>query len=235
MAQKTIKWLGHAGFQITSEKGKIVVIDPWLTDNPLASCTAEDITKADFVLVTHDHFDHVADAARIVKATGATLVGMPETVGRLKDEEGVSDSQIVFGTGMNIGGTVSSHGIEITMTQAFHSSQTGSPAGYIVKLEDGSTIYHAGDTGIFSSMKLLGDLFTIDLALLPIGGVFTMDPAQASVAAKLLGAEAVIPMHFKTFPILEQDASSFAGIIRKEAPEIEVVTLDPGQEHVVRG
>ena len=231
MGQNTIKWLGHAGFQIASEKGTIIVIDPWLTDNPLAPCKAEDITKADFVLVTHDHFDHVADAARIVKATGATLVGMPETVGRLKAEEGVPDSQILFGTGMNIGGTVSSRGVQITMTQAFHSSQTGNPAGYIVKLEDGYTLYHAGDTGIFSSMKLLGDLFAIDLALLPTGGVFTMDPVQASVAAKLLGAKTIIPMHYKTFPILEQDASSFADIMKKEAPNIKVVVLDPGQEH----
>ena len=233
MAQNTIKWLGHAGFQIASEKGTVIVIDPWLTDNPLAPCKAEDIEKADLVLVTHDHFDHVADAARIVKATGATLVGMPETVGRLKAEEGVPDSQIVFGTGMNIGGTISSLGVQITMTQAFHSSQTGNPAGYIVKLEDGYTVYHAGDTGIFSSMKLLGDLFKINLALLPIGSVFTMDPVQASVAAKLLEAKAVIPMHYKTFPILEQDASSFVEIMKKEAPDIQVVILDPGQEHAV--
>jgi L-ascorbate metabolism protein UlaG (beta-lactamase superfamily) len=232
MAQKLIKWLGHAGFQITSESGTVIVIDPWLTDNPLAPCKAEDITKADLVLVTHDHFDHVADAASIVKATGATLMGMPETVGRLKAEEGVPDSQIVFGMGMNIGGTATFNGIEVTMTQAFHSSQTGNPAGYIIKLEDGFTVYHAGDTGIFSSMKLLGDLFKIDLALLPIGGVFTMDPKQASVAANLLKAKAVIPMHYKTFPILEQDASSFAEIMGKEASHIQVVILDPGQEHM---
>ena len=158
---------------------------------------------------------------------------MPETVGRLKEEAGVPDSQIVFGTGMNIGGTVSSDGIAITMTQAFHSSQTGSPAGYLIRLEDGYTVYHAGDTGIFSSMKLLGELFHIDLALLPIGGVFTMDPKQASVAVKLLVANTVIPMHYKTFPILEQDTSSFTEIMRKEASGIEVVVLDPGQEYIV--
>ena len=234
MANNIIKWLGHAGFQITSGKGKIIIIDPWLTDNPLAPCKAEDITKADFVLVTHDHFDHIADAAQIVKATGATLIGMPETVGRLKEEAGVPDSQIVFGAGMNIGGTVSSDGIAITMVQAFHSSQTGSPAGYLIKLEDGYTVYHAGDTGIFSSMKLLGELFHINLALLPIGGVFTMDPKQASLAAKLLGTETVIPIHYKTFPILEQDSSSFAEIMGKEASGIEVVVLDPGQEYVVK-
>jgi len=232
MASKKIKWLGHAGFQITSEKGKVIIVDPWLTDNPLATCRAENITRADVVLVTHDHFDHIADAALIVKATGATLVGMPETVGRLKEEEKVPDSQIVYGMGMNIGGTAFFDDISITMTQAFHSSQTASPAGYIIRLEDGFTLYHAGDTGIFSSMKLLGELFPINLAMLPIGGVFTMDPSQAASAAKLLGASTVIPMHFKTFPILEQDASSFKEIMDKEAPDIEVVVLEPGQDYV---
>ena len=118
MAKIKIKWLGHAGFQITTEKEKIIIIDPWLTDNPLAACRAEDITKADIVLVTHDHFDHIADAAQIVKATGATLVGMPETVDRLKSEAEIADSQIVYGMGMNIGGTFTSDGISITMTQA---------------------------------------------------------------------------------------------------------------------
>jgi len=232
MADTKIKWLGHAGFQITSEKEKILIIDPWLTDNPLTTCQAKDIKKADVVLVTHDHFDHIADAAGIVKATGATLVGMPETVGRLKEEAAIPDSQIVFGMGMNIGGTATFDSISITMTQAFHSSQTASPAGYIIRLENGFTIYHPGDTGIFSSMKILGEIFHINLALLPIGGVFTMDPKQATLAAKLLGASTVIPMHFKTFPILEQDASSFVEIMKKEAPEVNVVVLDPGEEYI---
>lgn len=232
MADKKVKWFGHAGFQITSEKEKILIIDPWLTDNPLATSRAEDIKKADVVLVTHDHFDHIADAAQIVKATGATLVGMPETVGRLKEEAAIPDSQIVFGMGMNIGGTAMFDGISITMTQAFHSSQTASPAGYIIQLENGFTIYHAGDTGIFSSMKIFGDIFHINLAMLPIGGVFTMDPPQATRAAKLLGVNKVIPMHFKTFPILEQDASSFKKIMEKEAPNIEVIVLDPGEEYI---
>ena len=231
---RKIKWFGHAGFQITSEKEKIIIIDPWLTDNPLATRQAKDIIKADIVLVTHDHFDHIADAAEIVKATGAILVGMPETVGRLKEEAAIPDSQIVFGMGMNIGGTAMFDGISITMTQAFHSSQTASPAGYIIRLENGFTIYHAGDTGIFSSMKMLGEIFHIDLAMLPIGGVFTMDPAQATLAAKLLGVSKVIPMHFKTFPVLEQDASSFEEIMKKEAPGIEVVVLEPEQSYTLR-
>jgi len=230
MSDKKIKCFGHAGFQITSVNGKIIIIDPWLKDNPVAVCGVDDIKKADLVLVTHDHFDHVADASGIVKATGATLVGMPETVGRLKEEAGLSDAQIIYGMGMNIGGTVHLDGISITMTQAFHSSQTASCAGYIISFEDGFTIYHAGDTGIFSSMKLLGELFKINLALLPIGGVFTMDPKQAAMAAKLLGVGKVIPMHYKTFPILEQNADSFEEIMKKEAPEIEIVILEPGQE-----
>jgi len=231
MAEKNIRYLGHAGFQITSNNGTVIIIDPWLKDNPLAPCQAEDISKADIVLVTHDHFDHTADVTQIVKTTGATLVGMPETVGRLKGEADIPDSQIVFGMGMNIGGTASLHGVSITMTQAFHSSQTGAPAGYIIALEGGFTIYHAGDTGIFSSMKTLGEIFPVDLALLPIGGVFTMDPTQASLAAKLVGADTVIPMHYKTFPILEQDSSSFVEIMGRNAPEVTVVVLDPGQEY----
>jgi len=233
MAETRIKWLGHAGFQITTEKEKIIIIDPWLTDNPLATSQAKDITKADFVLVTHDHFDHIADAAEIVKATGAILVGMPETVGRLKQEAAIPDSQIVFGTGMNIGGTYASDGISITMTQAFHSSETASPAGYIIKLENGFTLYHAGDTGIFSSMKLLGEIFNINCAMLPIGGVFTMDPQQAAFAAKLLKVDTVIPMHYKTFPILEKDTSSYVQIMEKEAPNIEVKVLNTGEEYIV--
>ena len=231
MADTKIKWLGHAGFQITTEKEKIIIIDPWLTDNPLATNQVKDITKADFVLVTHDHFDHIADAAEIVKATGATLVGMPETVDRLKSEAEIADSQIVYGMGMNIGGTFTFEGISITMTQAFHSSQTASPAAYIITLENGFTLYHAGDTGIFSSMKLLGEMFNIDCAMLPIGGVFTMDPPQAAFAAKLLKADTIIPMHYKTFPILEQDASSFVQIMEKEVPAIKVIVMDPGKEY----
>ncbi|MFA4915752.1 MAG: metal-dependent hydrolase [Syntrophales bacterium] len=233
MGAVKVKSLGHAGFQITSEKGKIVIIDPWLTGNPLAPCKAEELVKADFVLVTHDHFDHVADAASIVKATGAVLIGAPETVGRLKQDEQILDAQIIYGMGMNIGGTVKFDEITITMTQAFHSSQTAAPVGYIIKLEGGYTIYHSGDTGIFYSMKILGEIYKINLAFLPIGGVFTMDPAQAAIAAKLLGITKVIPMHYKTFPILEQDANSFRQIMKKDLPDVEVITVEPGQEVTV--
>lgn len=231
MAGAKVQWLGHACFRITSDGGKVIIVDPWLEGNPLAACSLGDINQANFVLVTHDHFDHVGNAAEIVKKTGAILVGMPETVGRLKAEAGIPDEQVVFyGFGMNIGGTAIVDNISITMVQAFHSSATASPCGYIIKLENGYTIYHAGDTGIFKSMKTWGKLFDIDLALLPIGGVFTMDARQAARAVKLLGAKKVIPMHFKTFPILLQEPAIIVDLVKEEAPEAQVILLEPGQE-----
>jgi L-ascorbate metabolism protein UlaG (beta-lactamase superfamily) len=230
MAGIKIKWLSHAGFQITSAKGKVILTDPFLEGNPLAPCTANDIAAADLVLVSHDHFDHSADAARIARKTGAVLVAIPETAARLKAEAGLPESQVAFGSGMNIGGTYRQDGISVIMTEAHHSSQTGSPAGYIIRLENGFTIYHAGDTGIFASMRILGELYPLDLALLPIGGVYTMDPQQAAAAVKLLRPRKAVPMHYKTFPILVQDAAPFVAAVREAAPETEVVVLEPGEE-----
>ena len=229
---KSVKWLSHAGFIVSTPGGKTIIIDPWITENPLCPIKLDDITTANIVLVTHDHFDHAGNAVDIVNKTGATLVAQPETVNRFKKDLGLSDERIIFGGfGMNIGGSATIDGITITMTQAFHSSETGSPSGYIIKLEDGTTIYHAGDTGIFESMRLLGELYSIDLALLPIGSAFTMDPYQAAKALTLLKPKRVIPMHYKTFPILEQSADSFVELAKKEAPEVEVVVLQPGEEY----
>ncbi len=231
MGKISLKWLSHAGFIITSPGGKVIIIDPWIVDNPLCSIKLEDISSADMVLVTHDHFDHIGNAADIVKKTGATLVAAPETAGKLQLQMGVPAENVIFGGyGMNIGGSAEVKGITITMTQAFHSSETASPVGYILRLEDGTSIYHAGDTGIFDSMRLLRELYRIDLALLPIGGVFTMDPVQASKAVTLLKPRIVIPMHYKTFPILEQDGNRFKKLARKASPKVKVVILDPGKE-----
>lgn len=226
----TFKFLGHACFSVTSTSGKTVIIDPWIEGNPLCPINLNDITKADVVLVSHDHFDHIANAADIAKQTGATIVAQPETSNRLKSEQGVPQTNIVFGMGMNIGGSVELSGITITMTQAFHSSATGAPVGYVVKLDDGTTFYHAGDTGIFDSMRIIGDLYKIDVALIPIGSVFVMDPVQAVAALKLLNPKVAIPMHYKTSPILEQSAVPFTELAAKETPSVRVVVLEPGQE-----
>jgi len=232
MAKTTIKWLSHAGFQITSPGGKILYLDPWF-ENPLSSFGIDDVKEATLVLVTHDHFDHVGQAAEVVKKTGGLLVANVETGRRLQSEAHIPAEKVChFGYGMNIGGSLLYEGITVVMTQAFHSTATGAPCGYIIKLEDGTTLYHAGDTGIFDSMKTFGELYGIDVAMLPIGSVFTMDPFQAAKAVKMIAPKKVLPMHYKTFPILIQDPKGFVELTKREAPGVEVVVLNPGQEYV---
>lgn len=233
MGKTVIKWISHAAFKITSSGGKIIYIDPWL-ENPLSKYTLNDVQQATLVLVTHDHFDHVGQAAEIVKKTGGLLVANVETARRLQSEAQLPAEKVCyFGYGMNIGGNLTYEGISLNMTQAFHSTASGAPCGYVMQLEDGTTIYHAGDTGIFDTMKLLGEIYHIDLALLPIGSVFTMDPRQAVWAAKLISPRKVIPMHYKTFPILVQDPKDFVELAKKEAPGVEVIVLNPGEEYTL--
>jgi L-ascorbate metabolism protein UlaG (beta-lactamase superfamily) len=231
MGKTKIKWLSHSGFQITSSGGKVLYIDPWF-DNPVSTSKLDEVKEATLVLVTHDHFDHVGQAAEIVAKTGGLLVANVETARRLQNDAKIPAEKVCyFGYGMNIGGNLVYEGLSITMTQAFHSTATGAPCGYIIKLEDGTTLYHAGDTGIFDSMRTFGQLYSIDIAMLPIGSVFTMDPFQAAKAAKMISPKKVIPMHYKTFPILVQDPKDFVGLAKKEAPGVEVVVLNPGQEY----
>lgn len=233
MGKTVIKWISHAAFKITSSGSKIIYIDPWL-ENPLSKYTLQDVQEATLVLVTHDHFDHVGQAAEIVKKTGGLLVANVETARRLQSEAQIPAEKVCyFGYGMNIGGNLTYEGISVNMTQAFHSTASGAPCGYVMQLEDGTTIYHAGDTGIFDTMKLLGEIYRVDLALLPIGSVFTMDPRQAAWAAKLISPRKVIPMHYKTFPILVQDAKDFVELAKKEAPGVEVIVLNPGEEYTL--
>jgi L-ascorbate metabolism protein UlaG (beta-lactamase superfamily) len=223
-----IRWWGHAFFEIFSRQGKRVLIDPWCEGNPSCPASLENFEQADLVLVTHDHFDHVGQAAEIVRRSGATLVANVETA-RTLAAAGLPAERVAFGgAGLNIGGSLAWGGIEVVMTQAFHSSATGSACGYIVRLEDGTGIYHAGDTGIFSSMGLLASLYPIEAALLPIGGVFTMDAHQAAAACRLIRPRKMIPMHYATFPVLAPDATEFAELMRREQREVEVVVLAPG-------
>ena len=231
MAKTKIKYLSHAGFQITTGGGKIIYIDPWFF-NPIGGFGLDDVKGANLVLVTHDHSDHVGQAPDIVKKTGGLLVANVETGRRLQSEFHIPAEKVCyFGSGMNIGGNLVYEGITVTMTQAFHSTASGAPCGYIIKLEDGTTLYHAGDTGIFDSMKLIGEIYKIDVAMLPIGSVFTMDPFQAAKATQMISPKKVIPMHYKTFPILVQDTKAFVDLTRKEAPGVEVVSLNPGEEY----
>ncbi len=233
MATK-VRWLGHAFFEITTQHDKTILIDPYIEENP---ATPEGVIpdEADMILITHDHFDHLESVASLLGPEGI-IFAQPEIITKIQNENPeLEDSNFVNeGIGMNIGGTVEHEGIKITMVQAFHSSGEGSPAGFVIRLTDGKTIYYAGDTCVFSSMELFNELYDINLALLPIGSVFTMDPAQAAVATRLLQADVVIPMHYGTFPILVESADSFIEMVKREAPETVVEPINPGESYLLK-
>ncbi|MDD3653894.1 MAG: metal-dependent hydrolase [Desulfotomaculaceae bacterium] len=227
-----VTYLGHSAVKLESGE-KTVLVDPWIKDNPKCPVKLEDIKAADLILVTHDHFDHVGDTIALAKATGATVVAMPETAAKLQ-ADGLPAEQVVFGgMGQNIGNENIVKDIGIIMTEAFHSSETGLPAGYIIKFPGGATVYHAGDTGIFANMETLAELYPIHLAFLPIGGTFTMDSYQAAKSLSLIKPAIVIPVHYATFPVLAENAGSFIELAKKEAPQVEVKALNPGESYTL--
>jgi len=218
-----IRWLGHSGFKVELAN-KVLLIDPWLTGNPLAAVTVSGIKKTDIVCVTHDHGDHLGDAVEICRRTGATFVGIYE-LGVYAGEQGVKDV-----VGINIGGTVNMKGIGITLVQAFHSSNRGAPTGFIIRAE-GKTIYHTGDTGLFGNMKLIGEVYRPDVALIPIGDYYTMGSKEAAEAVKLIKSAVVIPMHYQTFPVLSPSAEDFTKFVKEKAPKVRVVALKLGETY----
>ncbi len=218
----TITWLGHAAFRL-EDKGAAVLVDPFFTDPAMAARAEQG--GVDLVLVTHDHSDHTGDAAGICRRTGARLGAMVETAARLQKAGAPADRISAF----NMGGTLRCGGIAATMIPAFHSSETASPVGYIIVMPDGLTVYHAGDTCVFSGMALWGKLFSIDVALLPIGGHYTMDAAQAAMACGLLKCRAVIPMHWGTFPVIAQSPDEFVKLVGAQVPGCQCLPLRPGE------
>lgn len=225
----TLRWLGHGAWQLTTSTGKVFLVDPWLNGNPVAAVKLEELPQADYVLVTHDHFDHASDVPAVVRQTGATFVAQPETTARYIEAGVPKDKALAGGSGMNIGGSVVLSGATVTMTDALHTSETGEPAGYILELEDGKVIYFAGDTAISSNMTLWGQLFDIDVAVLPVGGHFTMDGRQAAHALRLLKAKTAVPTHYKTFPLLAQSADDFVEHAKHQAPGAKVQVLEVGE------
>ena len=171
------------------------------------------------MLLTHDHPDHLGDTVEICRNTGATLCSTHELATMLAEEENLITE------GMNMGGSLQREGVDIHMVYAQHSTKTGDQVGFIVYM-DGKCIYHAGDTGLFGDMKIIGDFFKIDLALIPIGDRYTMGPPSAARAVSLCRASKVIPMHYNTFPIIRQDPEKFAELVGSAA---EVIILDPGE------
>jgi L-ascorbate metabolism protein UlaG (beta-lactamase superfamily) len=220
-----VRFLGHACFEL-SDGDATVLIDPFLTGNPKAAISAED-AAATTILLTHGHGDHIGDTVSIAKRTGAPVVAIVELAGELA-EEGVDVRD------PNLGGTVKFDWGSVKLVPAWHTSTTpkgtvNTPAGLVVHFGD-TVVYHLGDTCVFSDLALVGKRTPIDVALMCIGGHYTMDRADAVDAAELIGAKTVIPCHYNTFPPIETDAEAFKSDV-ESATRSNVVVLEPGESH----
>lgn len=223
-----IQWLGHSAFKLTGQTATILV-DPFLSGNPKFTGSLDETCKGvTHVLLTHGHNDHFGDTLDVLEKTGATFISTPELAGFVSAN--LSKAETI---GMNIGGTLAQNGFAVSMVQAFHSSSYtapdgeiiygGMPTGLIVEM-DGHKVYHMGDTGIFSDMELINELYEPDIGIVPMGGHFTMDPGTAALAVnRYFDFEKVIPCHYGTFPVLAPSAETFKSAVTRS----EVLTPEP--------
>ncbi|MFZ5453646.1 MAG: metal-dependent hydrolase [Thermodesulfobacteriota bacterium] len=224
----SVTFYGHAAFKLKGD-GLTVVIDPWLS-NPLLNTPLEQVGQVDLILVTHGHGDHVGETVPLAQKTGATVLAIHELSVILANQ---GAPQVI---GMNKGGTVPVKGLQVTMTNAIHSSAVeeggkliaaGDPGGFVIKFPNGFTAYHAGDTAVFKDMELIRELYKPELAMLPIGSHYVMNPAEAALACKMLKPKWVIPMHYGTFPVLTGTPEELRDLIKGEG--VEVIALQPGE------
>jgi len=223
-----LTWLGHATFRIITPEGRTFYIDPWIMGNPKCPENEKAVEKADVLLCTHGHGDHIGDALEVAKKHNSVIVGMPELCGWFQ-KNGVKQV-----AGFNKGGTQTVAGVKVTMVHAIHSSGIqdgeqmiygGEPCGYVLEFSNGVKMYHAGDTAVFGDMAIIRELYTPQICMLPIGDHYTMSPREAAYACKLLKPEVVIPIHFGTFPVLTGRPDD----LRKFAPDVNVVEMKPGE------
>lgn len=209
----SITWLGHSAFRLTLADGRVILIDPWLSENPAFPEKLKNPPRCDFIIMTHGHSDHVGDVPALVRKFNPVVVGNYDLC---------TVMQRLIGSGrfemMNTGGTITVDDVQFTLAKAFHSSAVdtpqgpaygGMPNGVVIAVEGLAVVYHAGDTDVFGDMKLIAQLFAPKVCILPIGDRFTMGTKGASLAAEMLQPSAIIPCHYKTFPILGQSADAF--------------------------
>jgi L-ascorbate metabolism protein UlaG (beta-lactamase superfamily) len=231
MPDVALTWLGHASFRVDSPSGKRIYIDPFLS-NPKCPDSEKEPERMDVIALTHGHGDHVGETVELAKRFQPEIVAVVELKGWL----GQQGAPVGDTPGSNKGGTVEAAGVRFTLVNAFHSSSSddgtylGEPAGIVVEFENGTKLYFAGDTCVFGDMQLIGRIYAPDVAILPIGGHFTMDPREAGVALELLGTKRCVPCHYGTFPILAGTPDE----LRAHAPDgVEVIELQPGRTTTV--
>jgi len=226
----TITWLGHGTVLYRSEKGKTVLADAWVDGNPACPEAAKKLPSIDLLVITHGHFDHMGDCLAITEKHTPDVVCIHE-IAQYLEPRGVQKLH-----GMNKGGTQALHGLRVTMVHAVHSSTisdgdrsvpAGEACGYVIEFENGTRVYHAGDTAAFMDMKLIGELYHPTIGVLPIGDLYTMSPHEAAAAAKMLGVKVVVPIHHSTFPALTGTPAALRSNLKGSG--IEVLELKPGE------
>ncbi len=229
----TFTYLGHSTVRCDLPGGEVVLIDPWIESNPSCPEELKSFDRVDAILITHGHFDHIADAVSIAKKHKPRVVVATYEVCQWLAGKGVENC-----SGMNVGGSQQVLGCKVTQVHAIHSSSIeddgkvvdgGCATGFVVRLPDGYTFYHAGDTALFSDMGLIADLYRPKLAFLPIGDHFTMDPNQAARACRFLEVREVVPIHWGTFPLLTGTPAQLEQELENQGVNCRVITLQPGE------